>query len=39
MLAYMSWPAINEVVFPTVFIAGALLLWLVMHKRREARAA
>lgn len=37
MLAYMSWPAINEVVFPVVFIAGALLVWLVMRKRAEAR--
>ena len=39
MLAYMSWPAINEVVFPTVAIAGALLIWLAMRRRAEARAA
>lgn len=39
MLAYMSWPAINEVVFPTVAIAGALLVWLTMRRRAEARAA
>ncbi len=38
MLAYMSWPAINEVVFPTVAIAGGLLVWLVMRRRAEARA-
>ncbi len=37
MLAYMSWPAINEVVFPTVAIAGALLIWLVLRRRAEAR--
>ena len=38
MLAYLSWPAINEVVFPTVLIAGGLLVWLAMRKRDEARA-
>ena len=38
MLAYMSWPAINEVVFPTVAIAGGLLVWLVLRRRAEARA-
>jgi predicted MFS family arabinose efflux permease len=38
MLAYWSWPAINEVVFPAVFTAGALLLWLTMRRRAEARA-
>jgi MFS family permease len=38
MLAYMSWPAINEVVFPVVFTAGGLLIWLVIRKRAEARA-
>jgi uncharacterized protein involved in cysteine biosynthesis len=38
MLAYWSWPAINEVVFPVVFIAGAMLIWLTLHKRAEARA-
>lgn len=39
MLAYWSWPAINEVVFPVVLTAGALLIWLIVHKRAEARAA
>jgi len=38
MLAYLSWPAINEVVFPTVLVAGALLLWLAMRRRAEAAA-
>jgi predicted MFS family arabinose efflux permease len=38
MLAYLSWPAINEVVFPTVLVAGALLIWLTMRRRREAEA-
>ena len=39
LLAYFGWTAINEVIFPTVFVAGGLLVWLVAHKRREARAA
>ncbi|MDI1345122.1 MAG: MFS transporter [Pseudolabrys sp.] len=38
MLAYLSMPAINEEVFPTVLVAGALLLWLAMRKRQEAAA-
>ncbi len=36
MLEYLGWAAINEVVFPTVFLAGGLLVWLVMWKRAEA---
>jgi MFS family permease len=39
LLATVGWTAINEVIFPTVFVAGSLLVWLVVHKRREARAA
>ena len=38
MLAYLSWPAINEVVFPVVVIAGGLLLWLALRQRKEAAA-
>jgi MFS family permease len=38
MLAYLSWSAINEVVFPFVFGAGALLTWLALGRRAEARA-
>ncbi|MEP7030647.1 MAG: MFS transporter [Pseudolabrys sp.] len=38
MLAYLGWNAINEAIFPTVAIAGAMLVWLVLHKRAEARA-
>ena len=33
MLAYLSWQAINEVIFPTIFVAGALLIWLTLRKR------
>ena len=28
LLEYLGWTAINEVIFPTVFVAGALLVWL-----------
>jgi MFS family permease len=38
MLAYWSWSGINEVVFPVVFTAGALLLWLSLRQRAGARA-
>jgi MFS family permease len=39
LLAYVGWQAINEVVFPTIAIAGALLVWQVISKRAAARAA
>jgi predicted MFS family arabinose efflux permease len=38
MLAYLGWQAINEVIFPTIFIAGAMLIWLALRKRVEAEA-
>ncbi|HZL29484.1 MAG TPA: MFS transporter [Pseudolabrys sp.] len=38
MLAYFGWAAINEVVFPLVFVAAAALLWLNFRNRLEARA-
>ncbi len=38
ILAYLSWPAINQVVFPVVFAAGGLLVWLAMRRRDEATA-
>jgi predicted MFS family arabinose efflux permease len=38
MLAYLSWSAINEVLFPAIFAAGALLVWLSLRKRAEAAA-
>lgn len=37
MLAYLSWQAINEVAFPVIIAAGALLLWL--HGRRPVETA
>ncbi len=33
MLEYLGWQAINEVIFPTIFVAGALLAWLAARKR------
>ena len=36
LLEYLGWPAINEVIFPTLFVAGAMLVWLVMRKRAAA---
>ena len=36
MLANFGWQTINEVIFPTVFVAGAMLVWLVMRKRAAA---
>jgi len=35
LLAYFGWQAVNEVIFPVVFVSGALLIWLVA-RRREA---
>jgi MFS family permease len=36
MLAYLSWQAINEVVFPVIIAAGALLIWLHVRGRPSA---
>jgi hypothetical protein len=35
LLEYLGWTAINEVIFPTVFVAAALLVWLTF-RREEA---
>jgi MFS family permease len=37
MLEYLGWTAINEVIFPTILVAGALLIWLSLRKRAVAR--
>ncbi len=34
LLDKFGWTAINEVIFPTIFVAGALLLWLALRSRR-----
>lgn len=36
MLAYLSWQAINEVVFPVIFVAAALLMWLNLRRQPSA---
>ncbi|HEY1476033.1 MAG TPA: MFS transporter [Pseudolabrys sp.] len=33
MLEYLGWQAINEVVFPTIFVVGAMLAWLAARTR------
>lgn len=37
VLAYFGWQAVNEVIFPIIFVAGALLAWLALRDS-EARA-
>ena len=37
VLAKFGWPAVNQVVFPVVLVAGALLIWQML--RAKARAA
>jgi MFS family permease len=32
LLEYFGWTAINEVIFPTIFIAGAMLAWLALRR-------
>ena len=36
LLDKFGWTAINEVIFPTIFVAGALLLWLALRPRESA---
>jgi MFS family permease len=36
VLATLGWVAVNEVVFPVVLVAAALLVWLSIGRRREA---
>ena len=36
MLEYLGWQAINEVIFPTIFVVGAMLAWLAARKRVAA---
>lgn len=38
LLAGFGWSAVNEVIFPTVLAAGALLAWLSLRSRRLAAA-
>ncbi|MGB7617007.1 MAG: MFS transporter, partial [Pseudolabrys sp.] len=36
LLAKFGWTPINEVIFPTIFVAGALLVWLALRPREPA---
>ena len=38
LLEYFGWTTVNAVIFPTVFLAGAMLVWLTARKRAEAGA-
>ena len=33
LLEKFGWTAINEVIFPTIFVTGAMLLWLALRPR------
>ena len=33
MLAHLGWQLINEVIFPTIFVAGALMAWMAVRTR------
>ena len=33
LLDKFGWATINEVIFPTIFVAGALLIWLALRPR------
>jgi MFS family permease len=39
LLAHFGWGVVNEVVFPPVLVAGALLIWLMLRGRRRAEAS
>jgi MFS family permease len=36
LLEYLGWQAINEVIFPIIFVVGAMLAWLALRKRAAA---
>lgn len=36
LLDKLGWTAVNEVIFPTIFVAGALLIWLMLRPRETA---
>ena len=36
LLEYLGWQAINEVIFPTILVAGAMLVWLALRKQAAA---
>jgi MFS family permease len=36
LLANFGWAVVNEVIFPTIFVAGVMLGWLALRPRRAA---
>jgi len=38
LLDDFGWIAVNQVIFPTVFLAGVLLVWLAFRQRAAAAA-
>ena len=38
LLEYFGWTTINEVIFPIIFAAGAMLAWLSLRQRAAAAA-
>ncbi len=38
MLDHLGWQSINEVIFPVIFVVGAMLVWLTLRKRAAATA-
>jgi hypothetical protein len=36
LLDTLGWTAVNEVLFPTIFLAGALLVWVMLRARTRA---
>jgi predicted MFS family arabinose efflux permease len=38
LFEYLGWQAVNAVIFPTVFVAAAMLAWLAMRQRASAKA-
>jgi MFS family permease len=36
VLAAFGWATVNEIVFPVVLLAGAMLIWLTLRERRRA---
>ena len=36
LLANFGWTVVNEVIFPTILVAGALLIWLALRPQRAA---
>ncbi len=35
LLAHFGWATVNAVIFPTIFLAGAMLVWLALRNRAE----